>query len=265
MLIPLVRKTLRDHSKPTLWWTFGLLAMFAVELWAYPYITDSTTEMRKIVEAYPEAMRKMFRMDDYFSGAGFLGTEMYSFMVQLVFIALGGAYGAAASAGEEDRGTADVLLGLPVTRRQVLMSKMLALPIAFAAVTAAVIALLAVGTPLAGLDASLWNIMIATIAAALLGLFSAGFAYLLGALTGRRGLALGASIGVSMISFIVFSLAPMVSAFDRVIDFVPWQWAFGNSPLNNGADLPHLALLLACSLALMAAALWAFDRRDISN
>lgn len=259
----LVQKTLRDHAKPTAWWTAALLLMFVTELWAYPYVLDATTEMRNMVEAYPEALRKMFRMDDYYSGTGFLGTEMFSFMVQLVFIAIGASFGANATAGEEERGTADVLMALPITRRALLAGKMAALPIAFAGIAAAILIVLGVGMPMVDMEASLGNLAIATIASAMLGLFGAGCAYALGAVTGRRGVALGASIGVSLVSWIIYSLAPLVSAFDKVVDFTPWQWAFGNDPLNNGADLPHLALLAAVTVALYGTALWAFERRDI--
>jgi ABC-2 type transport system permease protein len=265
MLWPLVRKTLRDHWKLTTWWAAGLLAMGAAELWAYTFMAQAGPSAQAFVDSFPESMRKMFRMEDYFSGPGFLGTELYSFMVELVFIAIGASFGAAATAGEEDRGTADVLLGLPVTRTQVLVSKLVALITAEFAVGTLFVGFLWLAMPLADMDASLANIAVTTLACVLLGLFCGGCAYALGAFTGKRGLALGASIGVAIVSFLVYSLAPMIDALDKVVNFVPWQWTMGGDPLNNGANATHLGLLLGTTVALFATAVICFRRRDIAN
>jgi ABC-2 type transport system permease protein len=185
--------------------------------------------------------------------------------VELVFIAIGASFGAAATAGEEDRGTADVLLGLPVTRTQVLVSKLVALITAEFAVGTLFVGFLWLAMPLADMDASLANIAVTTLACVLLGLFCGGCAYALGAFTGKRGLALGASIGVAIVSFLVYSLAPMIDALDKVVNFVPWQWTMGGDPLNNGANATHLGLLLGTTVALFATAVICFRRRDIAN
>lgn len=262
-MLTMLRKTLRDHSRLVGWWGFGLFAMFALELVAYKSFINSFSGMQAMIDAMPEAFKTMFRMEDYGTPSGFLGTELYSFITQMVFIAVGAAFGAAATAGEEDRGTADTLLSLPVTRHSILLAKMLALLVATAALCLGIVLFMAVAMPLASMEASLWNIGVASACAGLLGLVAAGFAYLFGAWSGRRGLALGAATAVSIASFLVYSLAPLVTMFDKVIPYVPWQWAFGNNPLKNGADWPHMGLLGLLTLALFAAAIWRFERRDI--
>jgi ABC-2 type transport system permease protein len=259
----MLRKTLRDHGRLVGWWGFGLFAMFAMELVAYKSFLNSFSGMKSMIDAIPEAFKTMFRMEDYGTPSGFLGTEMYSFIVQLVFIAIGASFGAAATAGEEDRGTADTLFALPVTRHTILLAKMLALLVATAALCAAVVVFMAIAMPLADMQASLWNIGVATVGAGMLGLVAAGVAYLLGAWSGKRGLAIGGATAISIASFLIYSLAPLVTIFDRLIDFVPWQWAFGGNPLRNGADWPHLALLALVTAVLFSAALLVFERRDI--
>ena len=265
MLWPLVRKTLRDHWKITAAWTLGLILMGAAELWAYTFMSTAGPGAQQFIDAFPESMRKMFRMEEYFSGPGFLGTELYSFMVELAFIAIGASFGAAATAGEEDRGTADVLFGLPIPRTRILLSKMLALVVAEVGVGAAFVAFLWATMPLANMQASITNVAITTMNCALLGMFCAGCAYALGAFTGKRGLALGAAIAVAIVSFVVYSLAPMVDALDTVVNFVPWQWTMGSDPLRTGADPAHLLLLSGTTAALFAIAVFGFRRRDIAN
>ena len=260
----LLRKTLRDHAKPLLWWSAALLSTFALELWAYPATQQATSELHAIVDAYPDAMRKMLRIDDYTSGTGFLKGEMFSMMVQFVFIAIGAAFGAGATAAEEERGTADALLTLPVSRRRILAVKMLALPLAYLALMAVTVLLLAAGMPWFGLEASLGNITIALVAAALLGMHCAGFAYLVGVHAGKRPVASGAAVGVAVASFMIYGLAPVSTAFETLNRFAPWEWAFGGDPLRNGADLPRYGVLVGTTMVLYGLAFRAFDRRDIA-
>lgn len=262
---PLVRKTLRDHWKATLAWGAGLILMGAAELWAYTFMSKAGPGAQQFIDSFPESMRKMFRMDEYFSGPGFLGTELYSFMAELTFIAIGASFGAAATAGEEDRGTADLLFALPLTRANILLSKMLALALAEIAVAAAFVSFLWLAMPLAAMEASIINVAIATMNCVLLGMCCAGVAYVVGAYSGNRGAALGSSIALAIVSFLVYSLAPMVDALDTVVNVVPWQWTMGGDPLSHGVTPAHLALLCAATASLFALAVVALRRRDLAS
>ncbi len=265
MLSVLIRKTLHDHRRLALWWGVGLLGMGGIELWAYTFMAKAGPGAQEFVNSFPESMRKVFRMEDYFSGTGFLGTELYSFMVQFVFIAIGATLGAAATAAEEERRTADILLAMPLRRREILVSKMTALLVLQTIVAAAFVVFLWLAMPLADMAAPIGNIAAATAMCALLGLLCAGIAYLVGAMSGHRGLALGIAMTVAIVSFLVYSLAPMIDVLDTVVNFVPWQWAMGNAPLTHGVDLPHLALLLGTTIALGLGAIVVYERRDIAN
>ena len=58
---------------------------------------------------------------------GYLGTELFSLIVPLLLIIAAVATGARAIAGEEERGTLDLLMSLPVTRRRVTAEKLAAM------------------------------------------------------------------------------------------------------------------------------------------
>ena len=265
MMTVLIRKTLRDHRRLVLWWGVGLLAMGGVELWAYTFMAKAGPGAQDFVNSFPESMRAMFRMQDYFSGPGFLGTELFSFMVQLVFIAVGATMAAAATAGEEERRTADLLLTLPVARRRVLLAKLGTIALVQAAIAVVFIAFLWLTMPLADMVVALPNVAAATLQCALLGMLCAGVAALIGAWKGHRGLALGVAMSVAIVSFIVYSLAPMVSALDTVVQVVPWQWAMGNGPLKHGVSVADVAMLAATTLVLVAGSVACFERRDIAS
>ena len=124
MLLPLLLKTWRDRWRGLVAWTTGLVLITAVELYVYPSIRDSGEGMEALIEGFPDAMQEIFRMSDYTSGAGFLNVEMFSIIVPLVFIAVGATWGAGGTADEEEKGTADLLLTLPVSRAAIVVTKM---------------------------------------------------------------------------------------------------------------------------------------------
>jgi len=51
-----------------------------------------------LLDAFPEAYKEIFRMEDYTSGAGYLGTELFSLAIPFIFIAVGSTWGASHSA-----------------------------------------------------------------------------------------------------------------------------------------------------------------------
>ena len=119
----LLLKTARDHWRSYLVWTIGLLAMVGIQLSVYPTVRSSAAGLATFLDNYPEALKQIFRMEDYTSGAGYLSTELFSMMLPLIFISIGASWGANATAQEEECRTADILLTLPISRVRVLSTK----------------------------------------------------------------------------------------------------------------------------------------------
>jgi ABC-2 type transport system permease protein len=263
MLVPLLLKTWRDRWRGFLAWSVGLVLITAVELYVYPSIKDSAGEMDAFVEAFPEPMREMFRMSDYTSGAGFLNVEMFSIIVPLVVIAVGASWGASATAEEEERGTADLLLTLPVGRTSIVVTKATAILVALALLVGILATTLIVGSGLVDLEVPFSNLLAACLMSGLLGVLYAALGLFVGAATGRRGAALGVAIGLAIAGFLVYSLAPMVDTFDTINPFNPFQWTVGSDPLTNGVDAGYALDLGLLSALLFVAAVVVFRRRDI--
>jgi ABC-2 type transport system permease protein len=258
-------KTWRDHWRPLLGWALGLAAISAMQLAVYPSVRESSAGMNELIDSFPSAFKTMFRMTDYTSGPGYLGAEMFSVMVPFVFVGLGASWGAGATATEEERGTADLLLTLPVTRDRVLLAKLAALLSALAGLALLLWAILLVGARAVDLSIGTGQLLGACAAVALLGCLYAGVGLLAGALTGHRGVALGAAIGAALAAFLLYSLGPLVDALEPWLKVTPFQWALGNSPLRNGISLGYAGLLAGVSVALFGAAVLAFRRRDIGT
>lgn len=263
MLVPLLLKTWRDHLKGIIGWAVGTTALVIVMLWVYPTVAGSSAGMDQISEAFPPEFQEMFRMNDYTSPAGYLSTELFSFMIPLVFVAMGVSWGAAVLADEEEHGTADLLYSLPIPRWRILIVKWLAVMTAIIAIGVIFWATLVLGAPLADMRIDLASLTAASLGTVLLGCLFATLGFFLAALTGRKAMSLGISIVLALATFLVYMLAPLVDVIARFESLSPFQWAYGNEPLWNGFDLGHLALLATAAAVLLGASLGIFRQRDI--
>ncbi len=261
----IVTKTWRDHWKGTLSWALGLFAITVLELSVYPTVKKSSAGISQLIDSMPESLKTVFRMTDYTSGTGFLAAELFSFMLPLIFIAIGANAGARATAEEESTGTADLLLVLPLSRMRILLSKAFASLAILVVVTTLLWVTLVVGSDLASLSVPTSGLLGASVGVGLLGALFTGVGLLAGALTGRKGIALGISIALALAAFLLYSLAPLMKSLERWLPINPFQWALGNDPIRNGIDGSYAITLLIVTAVLVASAVIAFNRRDISS
>jgi ABC-2 type transport system permease protein len=117
---------LKAYRKSTIIWTVSLGLLVALFMLLYPAITKDVDEIKKLLEGYPEPVRKAIGMNlnTLFSILGF-----YCYL--LTFITLCGAIqamnlGTSIVSKEVREKTADFLMTKPVTRKQILTSKLLA-------------------------------------------------------------------------------------------------------------------------------------------
>ena len=57
----------------------------------------------KLLDAYPEVLRKMFQVEDYTTGPGYLRAEVFSFVAPLLLTLFAVLWGSDLVAGEEER------------------------------------------------------------------------------------------------------------------------------------------------------------------
>lgn len=265
LLHNLYTKTLRDHWKGLLGWGVGLAAMAALEIAVYPSIRERAEEMNRLVANYPEAFKAMFGLNDFTSGAGFIQAELYSLVVPLVLTALAISFGAGATAGEEEHKTIDLLLATPVTRRRVVVHKLLALVTGTVLVGLAPVAVLWVGSVVQDMGIGLDRLLAATTGAVLLGLCFGGVALAVGCASGRRALAAAAGAGLAITGFLVNSLSALAEGLRPWRPLTLFYQYAGNDPLRNGLDVVNAAVLLAFATLMALAALVAFQRRDLAT
>ena len=257
--------TLAQRSRSLLAWTLGLVLITVMQLAIYPSMASSGDAMQEYVDAWPEALREAFGLADYTTGAGYLNTELFSMMLPLVLVGVALAAGAAATAGEEEQGTLELLLGTPVRRSTVLAGKLVAMTASVGIVSAAFVVTLIVGAPLVDLSIGSSYVIAATLMLALLAVLFGAVGLLLGALSGHRAVALGAGFGLAIAAYLLNVLAPLADWLEPWQSASPFEWALGDRPLFNGLAVGAVALIVAVAAAITAAAFAAFARRDIAT
>lgn len=261
----LLGRVLRERWKGLAGWATGLVLLVTVQVSVYPTVRDSREDWSDVTDQFPEAFRKIFRMEDYTSPAGYLSTELFSFMVPLIFVGLACTWAARAGAEEEENGTADILLSLPVSRASVLLTRLAGVLVTLLGMSVVTIAALMIGTRAVSMGIGTAGLAAASCACAVLGLVFGGVSVAAAAWTGRRGVGLGAGLGLAIALFVTYSLAPLVRFFDGILLANPYQWTIGQSPLSDGLDSLMILVTLLVAAALCVMAVQGSSRRDIRS
>jgi ABC-2 type transport system permease protein len=260
-------KSLRDMRRSIVWWSLGLIAIAALMVAVYPTVRDNP-DLNKLVENYPDALKAFIAFGgelDYTSGAGYLGSELFAFMVPLLLAIAAIGAGARATAGEEEAGTIDLLLANPVSRRRLIVEKAAALVTEVALLGLVLWASLLVGVEIVGMDVSAANLAGATCAAALLALSFGAIAVLAGAISGRRSVAIGVPAAVGVASYLISSLGSLVDSLEFARKASPYYHYVASDPLRHGLALVHVGYLIGIGIIAIALAVLAFERRDLAT
>jgi ABC-2 type transport system permease protein len=262
---------LRSVFSKTIWerrwgiggWVLGGLALTGFIVALYPVMRDSAG-LTEVIEQLPEQMLSLMGIDPALltTGFGYLQAQMYTFMAPLLILILAVGTGASATAGEEEHGTADLLLATPTSRRRVVLDKTAAMVVTIAIVVLSFVVVLLVGNLTVDLKLSIWGIVGINLGLVLLGMFFGSLAAAIGAWTGRRNVAAAVAGAVAAVGFFIDGMAPLVSWLGGAQKFMPFYWYQVESPLRNGPTAWFL-LLVAGSLVFTAAAIELFRRKDI--
>lgn len=255
-------RTLHDNRRALTWWSVGMVLLAGYSLAFFPTVSGNTS-MRKLVDSYPEALRKLMAIRDFTTGPGYLQAYLFSFMAPILLLMVALLHGSDATSGEEDRGTIDILLSCPISRSRVVLEKFAAITAGLALLAAALLATLLVGGPLVGLDVAVNRVVAVCAASLLLAVDIGALALFVGAATGRRGLARGVSAAVAVASYLVSGLADVASGLRPVRPLSLYYHSLGIQPLFTGFSLLHTAVLVAVAAVLVVLAAVSFERRDL--
>ncbi len=255
-------KTLWERRHGLFFWSLGVAVLVVAVLSAWPSVHD---EYAKLVQNYPEALLAFLGVDKagLASAPGYLQAELFGLMVPLTFVGYAIAAGSATVAGEEERGTLEILLTQPISRTRVVLQKYAAALTSLAILAVAFAVVLVVASPIFDLRVGVVNELAATASAFLLAAMFGAIALALGCATGHRTLAAGGAAALAVGAYLLTSLAGLVKGLRHVRPLSPFWWYSGNNPLTHGLSPLHAALLLTVTMCAIAIAVFTFARRDI--
>lgn len=256
----------RDRRRARWSWLAGIVLYGIMMLSVFPAI-EGSDEFADLAESYPEALQALFGGAESFAlittPAGFADTYVFSFMLPLMLMAMAGAAGASLLAGEDEGGQLELVLSLPVERRRVVLEKCLVVAAEVVLVTGAMVLVLLAGGPLVDLDLGVTHLLAAGVGSVLYGWVHGALAFLVGALVGRRSVALGVVVAVAVGGYLVSALAELASWMAPARYLSPLYHANADRPVANGVPLANHLLLVAVVAVLVALAVWAFERHDL--
>ena len=258
------RQDVAARGRSLVWWTLGLLALAAINIVFWPTISEQQEELNRLIESYPEALIALFAGGgalDLASEAGFLDSQLYAFMFPVVLLIYAIGFGAGAIAGEEDRGTMELLLANPLSRRRLVAEKAAALAATLAGLGVVVFLSVWLGSLAVGLDIGVGRVVAATLALFLLS-FAFG-ALALGAALGKRSVAIGVTAAAALGAYLLQSLGPLVDSLEPWTPLSPFAHYASGDRLRDGFDVGATAILGALVLVFAAAAVESFARRDL--
>lgn len=243
------------------WYGGGLAVYAALMVWLFPVFQDALGVMAS--EYPPEIMAFFGASGDLANPRVFIQVEYFSF-VPIILVIYSVVAGTGMLAGDEGRGTLEPLLAQPVSRTSVFWSRTAAL----AAGLGLILAINSIGwlasVPFVDLgDVSILAFIGGTLAPLPLVAAFAGMSILLAAVAPARGTAAGIAAAVTVVSYLVSSLALAIEAIAWMRWFSPYYYSDSHRILTEGVVWWHQAALVGLAIVSLSAAWLAFRGREI--
>jgi ABC-2 type transport system permease protein len=242
-------KTIRDLRWPTFWVALGMGAMTGYFALLFPTYSRLINLDEILSKMGPMAKMLGASVGDASTLIGFLHIELFSMILPALIVTFAAGMASGFTAGEESRGTIDILLSYPVSRRRLILEKTLAVTLA-TIVSAIVVWVFAVaGAAASGSELPGDRLAAALVMLVLLGLAFGAIALAVAAWTGNRGVSIGLAVGLLVIMYLVDAVAAIVDGLRTLQPLSLFHYYMGGDPLRNGVSLPDVI---------------AFERRDLA-
>jgi ABC-2 type transport system permease protein len=250
-----------NRRRSLIGYCLGMAVYTLVVVVIYPAFKTSSS-LDKLIASDSTAAALLGISGPISTSGGWLNSNIYANFLPLIMLLLTIGYGAACLAGQDEDGTLGLLTVLPVRRTAIVAQKAAAMAAQAAVLTVTVAVLVIIGRSFQ-VDVTVARIASVSAATFLMGLDFGLVAMAIGALTGRRGTAIGAGTALAAASYLVSSLAPVASWIRPGRYASLFYWSVGNSQISGGVSPIDYAVLTGTGLCALAAAILSFRRLDI--
>jgi ABC-2 type transport system permease protein len=257
----IARLDLANRRRSLTGYCLGMAVYTLLVVAMYPAFKTSTS-LDKLIHSDSTAAALFGVTGRISSSGGWLNGNIYANFFPLILLLLTIGYGAACLAGQDEDGTLGQLAALPVRRAAIVAQKATAMAIQAGLLTVTVAVLVIIGRSFQ-LDITIAHVASVSAAIFLMGVDFGLLAMTVGALTGRKGTAIGAGTALAAASYLISSLAPVASWIRPARYASLFYWSVGNSQISSGVSPGGYAVLIITGLCALAAATLAFRRLDI--
>lgn len=260
----LIRRSFVDRRISLSIYAAGVILYSFFILLIWPSLRDSG--LSQLWEAYPENLKKAFGAGINFTEFdGYLTIEYLSNMWVILIAVFGIGAASNALSGEIEKGTMELLLAQPVSRRSIVVSRHFYFSLALILLIIATLVPIAIGSPVVGGNINYAGLLAVSLLAFLFFGAIGSYTFLFSSMFNSRGMSIAVATGV-----IIFSYAlDLLSKFNETVDnfhflslfnyYDPYRFLHDAS-LAWG-DLAVLAgIIVVCT---GGAVIW-FQRRDIA-
>lgn len=254
---------LKKRGTAVVGWGVGIGAYLAMIMAVSPDLAPQFANMD--LASIP--IYKAFGMAENFLSVASL-ISLYVSFLGLVIAAYAVITGASALAGEEEEGTLETLLALPLARWQIVLAKILAIAVALLVVL--LIAYLGYAAVFPSVQAdlegeiTLWELFLSTMEAWPLAFMFAMLTLFMGAYLPRRNHAMGVGLTVLIGGYLFNNLAQQAGPLQDLRPYFPFYYTLGGKVLTDGLDWGKMAVLIGAAVIFALFALLSFQRRDVT-
>ncbi|BBM88100.1 alpha/beta hydrolase fold domain-containing protein [Candidatus Uabimicrobium amorphum] len=261
-MLPIFNHNFRRLVPQIFGWGIGLAFYCAVVLCFFHIVSDNANEIQKLIESLPKALTSLVGdLDKFNTPEGYMSIRIFT-----IFPILLGIFAIICGSGlllrDEEQGFLDLMMGYPISRRQIFFARLSSLIVAIMGILLIVWLGIAIGIWVSDLQVSVWKIFFPlTSLFAILCCFTA-LSLLLSMLLPSRIAATMTSGLIMLIAQMIANLAKLSSTLQPVAVFSPFEYYQGIKALER-FDLGHFILLIAIAIVFTIMAFLQFKKRDI--
>ena len=258
--VPVLAGVLRDRRRPLVLWSIAIAAVTAMYVAFYPSM--GAADLDSLIENMPEELVAALGYDQIGTPGGYLSSTVYGLLGPVLLLVFAIGSGARLIAGQEEDGSLELELASPVARTRVFRERLAALWFGVVVLVAVLTVVTMAFVAALDMDIGATEILAGSTGLLLLVLGFGTLALAVGAVTGRRALALGVAAGLAVVAFMLDAIGPAIDA-GWMTTVSPFSWYLADNPLVTGFDVDGLLLLAAISLIATVVAVPVFNRRDL--
>jgi len=262
MLRLIFLKTLRDLRRSIFWWCIGMVLLGLYTILAFPTVKESFEDLSPYLD---NPLFKVFMRD--FSTLttieGYLSIEIFSFVMPILSIIMSIIYFSGLVGREEERGSLELLLSLPLPRWRIAAEKVIAALVAMLIIHLAFWLSLWVGGLAIKIEADYFRISLAVWDSFLLGMVFGGLAFFITGLGYSPGVAGGISGGLASAFYLMDAIGVTSKKFEPYRKLSLFYYYGGGRPMVEGINWGHASLFIGLAILFIIVGILIFQRRDI--